>query len=65
MCGLCKGKIKTKAIVPDGMHEIGNQIMGRQVFIDISSAKTKGLQVARPYWLIIVEEETQAKFSIF
>ena len=65
-CAACaRAKIKTKAIVPDGMHEIGNQITGRQVFIDISSTKTKGPQVARPYWLIIVEEETQVKFSIF
>ena len=49
-CAACaRAKIKTKAIVPDGQHEIGNQITGRMVFIDISSVKTKGLQVARPY----------------
>ena len=64
-CALCAwATIKRKPFKPDGMHVIGNQRTGRRVYIDLSWAKTK-VRVACPYWLIVVEEQTQAKFSIF
>ena len=65
-CTACaRAKIKRKAVVADRDHEVGNQITSQRVFVDISSAKTKGPRPAHPYWLIIVEKEMQAKFSVF
>ena len=41
-CAACaRAKIKRKAVVVDRDHEVGNQITGYRVFIDINSAKTK------------------------
>ena len=60
-----RAKIKKKTVVADRNHEVGNQMSGWRVFINISSAKTKEPQPVHLYWLITVEEEMQAKFSIF
>ena len=48
-------------------HIIGNQNIGRRLFIDISSVKFResGKTTNKPYWLVIVEEQMQAKFSRF
>ena len=49
-CAACaRAKIKKKTVVVDGNHEVGNQITGCRVFINISSAKTKGPRPVQPY----------------
>ena len=66
LCTMCaRAKIKKKTVVTDGDHEVSNQMTRQKVFVDISSTKTKGPRPVHPYWLIIIEEEIQAKFSIF
>ena len=67
-CASCVvAKMKRKTIIPTKGHIIGNQRTGRRLFIDISSVRFResGKMTSKLYWLIIVEEETQAKFSRF
>ena len=65
MCIMCCGQDEEKTIIPTKGHIIGNQTTGRIFFIDISSVQFResGRATSKPYWLIIVEEETQVKFS--
>jgi hypothetical protein len=65
-CG--KSKAKQAAVIQHNEeHEVAG-VKGRRFFLDVSSTKhgdNNKRPTSKPYWLLIVEEEAQAKFSFF